>query len=604
MLVLSWPYRSSCLRLLAMQFALTLLTLAGLAITGLAIDYVAHRVELTAGHDWATRLDALGWPPLAITALLAGSVLVVAIARALLAYRYAVASGRVVHHEIVADLRARTYEKLQRLSFRFYDQNASGSVINRVTGDVAAVRLFVDGVLIQFTMIVLSLVVYLSYMLSIHAGLTLACLATTPLLWVASATFSRLVRPAYDRNRELIDRLILVLTENFQGMHVVKGFAREQQEIEKFSAANATVHDQQRRIFWAVSLYTPTMSWFTHFNLFVLLAYGGWLAIQGELALGTGLVVFHGLLQQFATQVSNVATVANSVQQSLTGARRVFEVLDAPIEVQDKPNARPVYRARGHLRFEQTSFAYEPDKPVLQDVDFEVRAGQCVALVGPTGSGKSTLMSLVPRFYDPTQGRVLLDGHDLRELRLDSVRRQIGMVFQENFLFSNTVAANIAFGCPAATRAQVERAAKLAAADEFIRSLPEGYDTVLSERAGDLSGGQRQRLAIARALLLEPPVLLLDDPTAAIDPRTEEEILEAMDRAIAGRTTFVIAHRLSTLRRADLVIVLEEGRVVEMGTHAELLRGGGHYADSALLQSSHGEATKENVTAATGVRAA
>jgi len=604
MLVLSWPYRWSCLRLLAMQFALTLLTLAGLAITGLAIDYVAHRVELTAGHSWATRLDALGWPPLTITALLAGSVLVVAIARALLAYRYAVASGRVVHHEIVADLRARTYEKLQRLSFRFYDQNASGSVINRVTGDVAAVRLFVDGVLIQFAMIVLSLVVYLSYMLSIHAGLTLACLATTPLLWVASATFSRLVRPAYDRNRELIDRLILVLTENFQGMHVVKGFAREQQEIEKFAAANGTVHDQQRRIFWAVSLYTPTMSWFTHVNIFVLLAYGGWLAIQGELALGTGLVVFHGLLQQFATQVSNVATVASSVQQSLTGARRVFEVLDAPIEVQDKPNARPISRARGQLRFERASFAYEPGKSVLQEVDFEVRAGQCVALVGPTGSGKSTLMSLVPRFYDPTQGRVLLDGHDLRELRLDSVRRQIGMVFQENFLFSNTVAANIAFGCPTATRAQVERAAKLAAADEFIRNLPEGYDTVLSERAGDLSGGQRQRLAIARALLLEPPVLLLDDPTAAIDPRTEEEILEAMDRAIAGRTTFVIAHRLSTLRRADLVVVLEEGRVVEMGTHAELLRGGGHYADSALLQSSHGEALKEKVTAATGVRAA
>lgn len=589
MLALSWPYRWSCARLLAMQFALTLLTLAGLALTGLAIDYVAHRVELTAGHPWAARLDNLGWPPLAITATLAAGVLVVAILRALLSYSYAVASGRVVHHEIVADLRARTYEKLQRLSFRFYDQNASGSVINRVTGDVAAVRLFVDGVLIQFAMIVLSLLVYLGYMLSIHVTLTLACLATTPLLWIASATFSRLVRPAYDRNRELIDRLILVLTENFQGSHVVKGFARERTEVGKFAAANHTVHDAQRRIFWAVSLYTPTMTWFTHFNLFVLLAYGGWLAVEGELALGTGLVVFHGLLQQFATQVSNVATVANSVQQSLTGARRVFEVLDAPIEVQDRPSARPLTRARGQLSFERVGFEYEPGSPVLTDVDIEVRAGTCVALVGPTGAGKSTLMSLVPRFYDPTRGRVLLDGHDLRELRLDDLRRQIGLVFQENFLFSNTVAANIAFGHPTATRAQVERAAKLAAADEFIRHLPQGYDTVLSERAGDLSGGQRQRLAIARALLLEPPVLLLDDPTAAIDPRTEEEILEAMDRAIAGRTTFVIAHRLSTLRRADLVVVLDEGRVIEVGTHAELLQRDGHYAHAALLQSASAE---------------
>jgi len=282
--------------------------------------------------------------------------------------------------------------------------------------------------------------------------------------------------------------------------------------------------------------------------------------------------------------VNNVANIVNSVQQSLIGARRVFEILDAPVEVKDAPAAIRLPRSSGGVRFENVTFAYDGAEAVVRDIDLEVKPGQCVAILGATGAGKSVLMSLIPRFFDPTAGRVLIDGIDARLIHLDDLRRNIGLVFQESFLFSNTVAANIAFGHPDATREQIERAARIAAAHEFILQLPQGYDTVLGESGNSLSGGQRQRLAIARAVLLEPAILLLDDPTAAIDSETEHEIFEALDRAIAGRTTFIVAHRLSTLRRADFIIVLENGRIVQRGTHESLMAEPGNYRRVASLQ--------------------
>jgi ATP-binding cassette subfamily B protein len=308
------------------------------------------------------------------------------------------------------------------------------------------------------------------------------------------------------------------------------------------------------------------------------------LVAHDELPLGTGLIVFSGLLEQFSGQVNNVANIVNSVQQSLIGARRVFEILDAPVEVKDAPAAIRLPRSSGGVRFENVTFAYDGAEAVVRDIDLEVKPGQCVAILGATGAGKSVLMSLIPRFFDPTAGRVLIDGIDARLIHLDDLRRNIGLVFQESFLFSNTVAANIAFGHPDATREQIERAARIAAAHEFILQLPQGYDTVLGESGNSLSGGQRQRLAIARAVLLEPAILLLDDPTAAIDSETEHEIFEALDRAIAGRTTFIVAHRLSTLRRADFIIVLENGRIVQRGTHESLMAEPGNYRRVASLQ--------------------
>jgi ATP-binding cassette subfamily B protein len=516
--------------------------------------------------------------------LIAGVIMALALVRAFLNYGYQVSVAHLVHAEIVLHLREKVYDKLQRLSFRFFDANASGSIINRVTGDVNSLRLFIDGVMVQGAIMFLSLAVYLAYMLHLHVTLTLACLATTPILWGVSVLFSSKVKPAYHRNRELYDELVRSLSESVQGIQTVKGFGREETRRDLFFEANENFRQQQRSIFWKVSLYSPTVGFLTQINMIVLLGYGGTLVLQDKLALGTGLVVFAGLLQQFSGQVANIANIADRVQQSLIGARRVFEVLDAPVEVTSKADAIPLPKARGAVRFDQVGFEYQQMDPTLKNIDFSVEHGQMVAIVGATGAGKSALVGLIPRFYDVTSGCLTIDNIDIRDFDLDDLRRNIGIVFQESFLFSNTVAANIAFGHPEATREQIEKAARVAVAHEFILELPNGYDTILGESGSNLSGGQRQRLAIARAVLLEPAILLLDDPTAAIDPETEHEILEAMQRAMKGRTTFIVANRLSTLRRADKIVVLERGTMVQIGTHEELMGRPGLYQRLARLQ--------------------
>jgi ATP-binding cassette subfamily B protein len=588
---LAWRYRLDCLEVLGIQLVLLSMGLFGLNFTGVGIDYirrvVAHRAP-GSGPVEAARVLLWTLPgdlrPMSVLGILGGLILVLTCSRAVLNYVYAVRVNILVQQKLVVDLRSEVYDKLQRLSFRFFDANTTGSIITRVTGDVQSVRMFVDQVLIQSVIMGISLTVYAIYMASLSPGLAVACLGTTPVLWILSALFSRKIQPEYAENRTLVERMVQYLAESVQGVAVVKAFGREEESREKFRSLNRVVLTQQYRIFWWVSLFSPTAGFLTRINTMVLLGYGGFLVAHGRLPLGAGLVVFAGLLDQFAGQVNNVATIVNSVQQSLIGARRVFEILDAPIDVRNPPDAVRRARLEGAVRFEDVSFEYGRLDPVLRDINLEVKPGECVAILGATGSGKSVLMGLVPRFYDVSRGRLLVDGIDVRRLHLDDLRRNIGTVFQESFLFSNTVAANIAFGHPGATQAQIERAARIAAAHDFIQALPKGYQTVLGESGNSLSGGQRQRLAIARAVLLEPSILLLDDPTAAIDSETEHEIFQALERAIEGRTTLIVAHRLSTLRRADFVIVLQNGRIVQRGTHAELIRVPGPYLHVANLQ--------------------
>lgn len=589
LLALAWKYRGGCLAVLGYQVVLLAFGLAGLGLAGLAIDVIRHQLQPHAPAPrwpigWA---PPSGWSPLATLAAAGAAVLAMAAGRAWLNFRYTVAVGRLVQAEIVPTMRASVYEKLQRMSFRFFDATASGSIINRVTGDVQHVRAFVDQVLIQSVILVLSLGVYLVYMLDKHVALTAACTASTPLLWLTATLFSRWLRPAYERSRQLADDLVTFYSESVQGIRVLKGFAREPERLAAFRERNHALARQQRAIFRRVSLFTPALDLIGQLNLVVLLAYGGHLVAAGRLTLGD-LVVFTGLLQQFGGQITNLANIANTFQQSLISARRVFEVMDAPVEIESP--AAPVRPAQieGTVRFEAVAFGYREGGRALEGVDFEARPGQRVVLFGGTGGGKSTLLALVARFYDPTRGRVLIDGVDARALDLAVLRSRIGVVFQDSFLFSASAADNIAFGRPEASRADIERAARLASAHDFIAALPEGYDTLLEEGGANLSGGQRQRVAIARAILGEPAILLLDDPTAAVDPHTEREMLEALDRAARARTTFIATHRLGPCATADLILVLDDGRIVERGTHDELVRARGRYHEAAALQGDTG----------------
>lgn len=554
-------------------------------MTGLGIDFIRHTLQPDAPVPrWPFHFSPpTDWTPLSIILFIAGAIVLLALIRAALNALYSIQLAKLLQRNVVVNLRSEIYAKLQSMSFRFFDETASGSIINRVTGDVQNTRLFIDGVIIQGLIMILSLAFYLFYMVNIHPTLTLLCLCTTPLLWLMTHIFTTRVRPLYKENRELADHLTLTFSEILQGIQVVKGFAREPEVTAQFAEANRQIRDQKRGLINQISYFSPAIEFLTQVNLVILLGYGGYLVIQGRLPLGAGLVVFAGLLQQFSSQVANIGAIANSIQESLTAARRVFEVLDAPIEIQSPPNAIRKPHLQGAVTFEQVSFGYDPDLPVLRDITFTASPGQCIAIAGATASGKTTLLSLIPRFYDPRHGRILIDGTDVRELDLNDLRHNVGIVFQESFLFSTTIAANIAFGNPSVAREAIEQAARIAQAHDFITSLPKGYDTVLGEGGSTLSGGQRQRLAIARALLLNPAILILDDPTAAIDPKTEHEIMAAMESAMRGRTTFVVTHRLSSLQRADKILVLERGRIVQTGTHASLLTIKGAYQQLAAI---------------------
>lgn len=591
-MALAWQYRRPCLKLLALQGAILGLGMFGLALAGMGVDVIRYEIEShTAPPRWPLGFHPPAeWHGMTLLAALAATVAVFALLRAFLSYVYGVGVARLVQGGVVVRLRAEVFEKMQRLDFRFFDSNASSSLINRLTGDTQAVRTFIDEVLIPCVILVLSLGIYLLYMFWIHVPLTLACLIPMPFIWLSSLQFSRIVRPQYLESRRLFDDLILWLSECVKSPAVVKAFAYEKGALARFEEKNQVFCRQQSRTFHAVSVFAPSIGLLSQGSITILLGYGGWLVMTNRISLGAGMIVFAGLLRQFSAQVANVGNIMNSAQRSLAAAERIFEVLDTQPAIFTAPGAGQLGHMSGRIAFENVSLRYRPDlPPALEGISIDIAPGRCLGIVGPTGSGKSTLLSLVPRFYDPSTGVIKVDGADLRAVDLDSLRTGVGVVFQESFLFADTVAANIAFGRPDAPRDEIVLAARLAAADGFIRALPDGYETVLHEGGRSLSGGQRQRLALARAILRNPSILLLDDPTAAVDSHTEREVLAGVESAMSGRTVLIASHRVAALRKADWIIALDAGRIVQQGTPGDLLAQPGYYRTLAMLQCEENE---------------
>ncbi|RKG68181.1 ABC transporter ATP-binding protein [Corallococcus sp. CA054B] len=473
---------------------------------------------------------------------------------------------------VAFDLRDALFARIQRLSFSYYDQAQTGQLLTRLTSDVEAVRTFVGSGVVQFAAAAAMLVGCAGLLLYLDPVLALAALSTVPpILWVLRR-FMRRMRPLFGQLQALLGSLNTTLQEDLRGLRVVRAFSGEARELARYGKTNAELKEKNLRVVDSLAANFPYVTFFANLGTLMVVGVGGWRIFHQKLTLGE-LVAFNSYLAFLLMPLMTLGFFAASMSRASASAQRVFELLDTAVEVADRPGAVPLPPLQGRIELRDVRFRYAgSDREILRGVSVTLEPGQLVAVLGTTGSGKSTLINLLPRFYDVTGGAVLLDGHDVRDVTLASLRSQLGVVLQDALLFSGTVRENIAYGRPEATQAQVEAAAEAAQAAEFIRELPQGYDTVVGERGVGLSGGQRQRLAIARALLTDPRLLILDDSTSAVDARTETAIQGALDALMRDkrRTAIVIAQRISTVRDADLILVLDEGRIAAKGRHEEL----------------------------------
>jgi ABC-type multidrug transport system fused ATPase/permease subunit len=554
---LAAPYKTRTALALASLVAATLTALAPPYLAKLAID------EGIRGRD----LDQL--------ALLIGLLLSAGVANLATTAAQTYFTGWT-GERILADLRDRLFRHLQRLSLGYYERNRAGVIISRLTNDVDALdQLVTEGVTALFrnTLLLVGSAVIL---VVLDWRLALATLTVIPLMTVATAVFRRRSSRAYRAVRERLGLLTATLAEDIAGMRVLQAFTRERTSQRRFRDVNGRYRASNQQTVVLNGLYFPFVDLLSSVATAVVLGYGGYLTIEGEMTPGT-LFAFILYVSNFFDPIQDLSQLYNTFLAAVAALDKIMDVLDEEPAVVDRPGALELPRIDGHVRFERVRFGYGAGPEVLHGLDLDVPAGTTVALVGHTGAGKSTIAKLLARFYDPREGRVTIDGHDLRDVTQESLRRQLGIVPQEGFLFAGTVHENIAFGRPDASRLQVEAAAHAVGADAFIAGLEDGYETHLGERGSRLSLGQRQLVAFARALLADPRLLILDEATSSVDIGTERTIERALRRLLAGRTSFVIAHRLSTIRGADLIVVLEHGAVVEQGSHSELMARRGLY---------------------------
>ncbi len=478
------------------------------------------------------------------------------------------------------DLRNRVYAHLQALELAFFDAQQTGQLMSRATVDLQSIRFFLGYGLIFITQNLLTIVLAATVMLVMKPGLALLALSPVPVVVVMATRYGRLSRPALQEVQQRIAELTAEAEENVSGIRIVKAFAREQHQLARFRRAVARVFDQSVYSTRLRAFYTPLLAFLPNLGMAVVLFVGGRDVINGGLSLGT-FTAFYTYMLMLALPMRMLGIALGMSQRAVASGNRLFQILDHEPRVTSPPGAPPLPAGGGSVELRGVTLRYDGSAPALQDVDLEVDAGRTVALVGPTGSGKTSLVALIARLYDASEGSVLVDGVDVRDVEVASLRSQIAFVADDSFLFSASVAENIAYARPDASTEEIAAAAARAQADGFVRKLPDGYDTVVGERGLTLSGGQRQRVAIARALLADPRILILDDATSSVDARTEAQIKRGLREAMAGRTTFIVAHRMSTISLADEVVVMDGGRIVDRGTHDELLGRCELYAEIA-----------------------
>ena len=481
-----------------------------------------------------------------------------------------------VAQRAVRDMRNDLFANLQTLSLRFFDRHTHGELMSRLTNDVENISSVLAESVTQLIASVLTIIGVTAVMFAINFRLAAVTVLTVPLIMGLSRWIAKHTRRGFRDQQERLGELNGIIEETVTGQQVVKAFVREAAVIEQFDGVNLSLREASTRAQIFAGVMGPVMNLVNNVSFAIVAGAGGWLAVLGLASVGT-IASFVSYAREFAWPLNQMANLYNSIQSAIAGAERVFETIDEAAEIRDAPDAAPLTEVRGEVAFDGVRFAYDAGVPILEDVSLRVYPGQTVALVGPTGAGKTTIVNLLTRFYDIDGGAISVDGTDIRHIRRDDLRRALGIVLQDTFLFSDTVMENIRYGRLTATNEDVEAAAQMANADHFIRRLPQAYETQLSERGCNLSQGQRQLLAIARAILADPRILILDEATSSVDTRTERHIQEAMLRLMSGRTSFVIAHRLSTIREADTILVINDGKIIERGAHDDLLARRGFY---------------------------